>query len=213
VPVEQLPSRLYVICDAEVCERAGWSLADFASACLDGGARFLQVRAKQVSGRDFLDATTVIVRRADGSGALIVVNDRADIARLAGAGGVHVGQEDLSPAAVRAVAGAVVIGLSTHTPAQMEAAVQQPVSYVAVGPVFGTATKATGHEPIGLDRVRAAAVRTAERDLPLVAIGGITLDRAPALIDAGAQAVAVISDLLVTRDPSSRVRQFLEALS
>jgi thiamine-phosphate pyrophosphorylase len=210
--VRQLPSQLYVICDADVCERTGWSLADFASACLDGGARFLQVRAKQMTGRDFLDATTAIVGRAAESGALIVVNDRADIARLAGAGGVHVGQEDLSPAAVRMVAGSVVIGLSTHTPAQIEAAVRQPISYVAVGPVFGTATKATGHKPIGVDRVREAAARTAEHDLPLVAIGGITLDRAPALIEAGAQAVAVISDLLVTRDPSTRIREFLDAL-
>jgi thiamine-phosphate pyrophosphorylase len=204
---------LYVICDADVCERAGWTLADFASACLDGGARLLQVRAKHAPARWLLDTTVTIVRRAGPSGALVVVNDRADLARLSGAGGVHVGQDDLSPASVRLIAGTdAVIGLSTHTPEQCEAAGGEPVSYVAVGPVFGTVTKSTGYDAVGLAHVRRAAAHTSARGIPLVAIGGISLARARSVIEAGAGSVAVISDLLATGDPTKRVQQFLRAL-
>ncbi|MBI1916751.1 MAG: thiamine phosphate synthase, partial [Planctomycetes bacterium] len=111
---------------------------------------------------DFLDATAAIVRRAEPAGALVVVNDRADIARLGGAAGVHVGQDDLSPAQARALVGAdAVVGLSTHTTRQLDVALQQNVNYVAMGPVFGTATKETGYEPIGLEMVRTAAARAA----------------------------------------------------
>ena len=210
---KRLPSPLYVICDAEVCDRAGWTLVDFAAACIDGGATFLQVRAKGVSGAWFLDATTAIVRRAQAAGALVVVNDRADLARLAGAGGVHVGQTDLSPAAVRVVVGLeMLVGRSTHTPEQYEAALGEPVDYVAIGPVFATATKATGCDAVGLEGVRGAAARTAARGVPLVAIGGITLDRARSVREGGAQSIAVISDLLATGDPAARVRDFLRTL-
>jgi len=208
-----LPSPLYVICDAEVCDRAGWTLVDFAASCIDGGATFLQVRAKGASGAWLLNATTAVVRRAETAGALVVVNDRADLARLAGAGGVHVGQTDLSPAAVRAVVGPeFLVGRSTHTPDQYEAVFGEPVDYVAIGPVFATATKATGCDAVGLEGVRGAAARTLTRGLPLVAIGGITLDRARSVHDGGAQSIAVISDLLATGDPAGRVREFLRAL-
>lgn len=211
--MKALPSPLYVICDADVCERAGWTLADFATACLDGGARLLQVRAKHAAAGWLLDATAEIVSRADRAGAIVVVNDRADIARLAGAGGVHVGQDDLTPASVRAIVGPdAVVGLSTHTSDQLEAAMGQAVSYVAVGPVFGTSTKSSGYDPVGLERIRRAAARTAARGLPLVGIGGITLERARSVVEAGAQSVAVIADLLATGDPTKRVRQFLRAL-
>ena len=211
---KHLPSPLYVICDAEVCDHAGWTLVDFAAACIDGGATFLQVRAKGASGAWLLDATTAVVRRAEAAGTLVVVNDRADLARLAGAGGVHVGQTDLPPAAVRAVVGPeVVVGRSTHTPGQYEAAFGEPVDYVAIGPVFATATKATGCDAVGLEGVRGAAARTQARGLPLVAIGGITLDRARSVRDGGAQSIAVISDLLATGDPAGRVREFLRALT
>jgi thiamine-phosphate pyrophosphorylase len=211
--IPPLPSSLYVICDADACERAGWTLADFASACLDGGARLLQVRAKHVTARWLLDTTMEIVKRAVPSGALVVVNDRADVARLAGAGGVHVGQEDLAPASVRLVAGPdAVVGLSTHTVEQCEAASSEPVSYIAVGPVFGTITKSTGYDPVGLEHVRRLAAHASARGVPLVAIGGISLERARSVIEAGARSVAVIGDLLTTGDPRERVGQFLREL-
>ena len=209
-----LLSPLCAICDADACERAGWTLADFAAACLDGGARFLQIRAKAASSRWLLETTQAVVRRAEGSGALVIVNDRADIARLAGAGGVHVGQEDLRPSAVRAILGtASCIGLSTHTPAQIEAAVGEPIDYLAIGPVFGTTTKATGYEAIGLEGVHEASALTRATNrpnIPIVAIGGITLDRAAEVLRAGAQSVAVISDLMSTGDPRVRVRAYLD---
>lgn len=208
-----LPSPLYVVCDADVCAGAGWALPDFASACLDGGARFLQLRAKGLSGRDFLAAAEALVRLAEPVGATVVINDRADIAAMAGAHGVHVGQEDLHPSAVRRLTGpSALVGLSTHSDEQLRAALAEPISYVATGPVFGTATKDTGYEPHGLDGVRYAAPTAHARGVPLVAIGGITLTRARAVVDAGAQAVAVISDLLSTGDPAARVRQYLAAL-
>jgi thiamine-phosphate pyrophosphorylase len=194
-----------------MCERTGWTLTDYVSACFDAGARFVQIRAKALPGRAFLDYATAIVARARQYGALVVVNDRADIARLAAAGGVHVGQDDLTPRQVRAVAGAgTIVGLSTHTPAQLEAAVAGPIDYAAIGPVYSTATKATGYEAVGLDRVRQASRRA--EGLPIVAIGGITLERAPAVIDAGAAAVAVIADVLATGDPRTRVRSYLKAV-
>lgn len=209
-----LPSPLYVVCDDEICARAGWDLVDFASACMAGGARILQVRGKHLPARAFLEATTAIVGRASSDGALVVVNDRADIARLAGAGGVHVGQEDLAPVFVRALTGATaIVGLSTHTIQQIDAAVREPVSYVAVGPVFVTATKNTGYDAVGLERVRDAVLRAGPRGLPVVAIGGITLSNARAALDAGATSVAVISDLLTSGDPAARVRLFLDTLA
>jgi thiamine-phosphate pyrophosphorylase len=124
-----------------------------------------------------------------------------------------VGQEDLAPRAVRTVVGDdAVVGLSTHTVEQLERALDEPVSYVAIGPVFGTATKETGYEAIGLERVADASRRAAARGLPLVAIGGITVHNARAVVDAGAAAVAVIGDLLATGDPEARVRAYLERL-
>jgi thiamine-phosphate pyrophosphorylase len=208
-----LASPLYVICDADACQRAGWTLIDFASACLDGGARLLQVRAKSGTSSRLLDETSAIVERAS-PGAQVIVNDRADVARLSGAAGVHVGQEDLSPAEVRAIVGGqAIVGRSTHTVAQLEAAFEEPISYVAIGPVFATGTKATGYDALGLTPVRRAAEQATQRGLPLVAIGGITLDSADAVLEQGAAAVAVIGDLLVTKDPAARVRAYLQRLS
>jgi thiamine-phosphate pyrophosphorylase len=145
---------------------------------------------------------------------MVIVNDRADIARLSGADGVHVGQEDLSPRAVRQVVGAdAVVGVSTHTVEQLERALDEPISYVAIGPVFGTMTKHTGYEAIGLERVAAAARRATARSLPLVAIGGITLERAASVVAAGATSVAVIGDLLATADPEGQTRLYLRMLA
>ncbi len=144
----------------------------------------------------------------------MIVNDRADIARLSGASGVHVGQDDLPPSAVRRLLGdRAIVGLSTHTPAQIAAAIAEPVDYVAIGPVYGTRTKDTGYDAVGLEMVRAAADAAGPRGLPVVAIGGITLERAPAVIAAGAASVAVITDLLIDGDPARRARAFVDRLA
>jgi thiamine-phosphate pyrophosphorylase len=211
--VQRLPP-LYTIVDADLARREGWTPLDLASAMLDGGARFLQLRAKHAASGALLDLASAVVERVHAAGGLLVVNDRADIARLAGADGVHVGQDDLPPAAVRSVAGDLaLVGLSTHTEGQVDAALGQPIGYLAVGPVFGTMTKATGYDAVGLERVRYAAGRAGVRGVPVVAIGGITLDLAPAVVAAGATSVAVIGDLLVTGNPEKRVRAYLERLT
>lgn len=208
-------SPLYAICDADVCERAGWTVPELASACLDGGATCLQIRAKHAASGWLLQCVeAVVTRAADYAGALVIVNDRADVARAAGASGVHIGQDDLSPAAVRWIMGdQALVGLSTHTAAQLADALEQPISYVAIGPVFQTDTKHTGHDAVGLDGVRTVASASRLRGLPVVAIGGITLDRAPSVIDAGADAVAVITDLFAAGDPRARVAAYLRQLS
>jgi len=211
-PKSQIPV-LYAILDADAAARAGWTLLDLASAYLAGGARFLQVRAKAPPGNKLLDLASAIVERARPADAVVIVNDRPDIARLSHAAGVHVGQNDLSPSDVRRLVGdESIVGLSTHTTEEIDAAVEQPISYVAVGPVFGTSTKATGYDAVGLARVRLAAERARPGGLPVVAIGGITLDRAAEVIEAGARSVAVITDLLSTGDPEERVRAYLQRL-
>jgi len=205
--------RLYAILDAEVAERAGSTLVDLASAWLAGGARLLQVRAKQMPTRQLLDVCVAVVERAHRVGGRVIVNDRADVARLAAADGVHVGQEDLPPRDVRRILGAgAIVGLSTHTPAQVDAALTEPISYLAIGPVFGTSTKSTGYDAVGLERVATAAARARTRGIPVVAIGGITLDTAAEVIAAGAASVAVISDLTSAGDPEARVRAYLRRL-
>lgn len=144
-------------------------------------------------------------------GAAVIVNDRADIAAMSHAAGVHVGQDDLAPAAARALVGPeAIVGYSTHTLEQVRAAVAEPVSYIAVGPVFDTRSKQTGYEAIGLEFVTAAA-RIAGA-IPIVAIGGITLDSAPAVLAAGAASVAVIGDLLAGSDPARRIAAYRRAL-
>jgi thiamine-phosphate pyrophosphorylase len=221
------------IVDADVAARAGWTLTNLAAAYLSGGATLLQLRAKAASSARLLDTATAIVTLAHQANAIVIVNDRADIARLSGADGVHVGQDDLAPASVRRIvdAGAepaspeasggpgglgapgFIVGLSTHTVEQLEAALLLPVSYIAIGPVFATVTKVTGHAGLGLEAVRRAAARTSEHGVPLVAIGGVTLDTAPEVIRAGATTVAVISDLVAGGDPAARVRAYLACLT
>jgi thiamine-phosphate pyrophosphorylase len=203
--------RLHAIVDAEVAAAAGWTPGDLARALLDGGARIVQVRGKRLGSGPLLDLCDTVVRLAAPYGARVIVNDRPDLARLSGAAGVHVGQDDLPPAEARAILGPdAIVGCSTHTVTQIETARTEPVSYVAIGPVFGTRTKDTGYQAVGLDLVAAAARLAAGR--PVVAIGGITLDTAASVIAAGASAVAVISDLLAG-DPAARVRAYLDRLS
>jgi thiamine-phosphate pyrophosphorylase len=198
--------------DVDLAVRGGWTPVDLARAFLDGGATVVQLRAKQLGSAAFLDLADAVVRLARPYHATIVVNDRADIALMSGAAGVHVGQDDLPASAARRLLGeAAVVGLSTHSVAQVERALREPISYVAVGPVFGTRSKDTGYAAVGLDLVGSAARLAGE--LPVVAIGGINLENARTVIDAGATAVAVISDLLVGNDPRSRTQAFVQELT
>ena len=200
---------LYAIVDQRTAERYGWDVPTLARACLAGGARLIQVRAPAAGGAQMLNWCDEVIAAARSYDAQVIVNDRVDIACLAAADGVHIGQTDLGVSTVRRLLPApAVVGVSTHTPDQVE---QTPdtASYVAVGPIYETATKETGCGVAGLSLVRYAATR---QRLPVIAIGGMTLERAPAVIDAGASSVAVISDLLVGNDPERRVKDYVAAL-
>jgi thiamine-phosphate pyrophosphorylase len=201
------PAPLYPIIDTAACEARGEDPLGFAAACLRGGARLLQLRVKGEASGVFLDLADALVAAGRPVGATIVVNDRGDIARMAGAGGVHVGQEDLSPEDLRRLVGPLVIGVSTHDERQVDAALASAADYIAVGPIFGTSTKNTGYTARGLELLRYAS----GRGKPVVAIGGIDLRRAPEAIGAGAAAVAVISDLFA-ESVDARVREYLRAL-
>ena len=188
--------------------RAGWAPEDLARAFLDGGARCVQIRAKGLASNRLLDLCDAMTEAARPYDALVIVNDRPDMALMSRAGGVHLGQDDLPPSVVRRLLGpAAVVGFSTHTNEQLDGASAEPVTYVAIGPVFGTSTKETGYSAVGLAQVSEAARRS--KGLPVVAIGGITLERAASVWAAGASSVAVITDLLRGGDPAARVRAYL----
>ena len=196
--------RLYPILDIELCRRRGLEPLEVLAAFLAGGARFLQIRDKAPSTAERLRFAEAAVSRAHAAGAQVIINDRADIAFLSGADGVHVGQDDLPVDEARRIVGSdAIVGLSTHDEAQIEAAARTSATYLAVGPIYGTATKDTGYTARGLDLVR----RAARDGRPVVAIGGITLERAPEVLAAGASSVAVISDLL-REDPARMIRLF-----
>jgi thiamine-phosphate pyrophosphorylase len=202
--VRVLP-RLYAIVDPLDTGRSPVALAE---ALLAGGARCLQLRLKDAPPRDLLAAARAIRPLARAAGALFLVNDRPDVAALAGADGVHLGQDDLPLAAARRVLGPrAVLGLSTHSPE--EAAAAAGADYVAVGPVFATASKAGALPPRGLPLVRAARAVLA---VPLVAIGGIQPATAPDVLAAGADAVAMIAALVRAPDPAAAVRDVLRRL-
>jgi len=209
--ISELPNEpfLYPIIDTGLCRKRGIDPIALCDAYVAGGARLLQLREKDRSSGEFLQLADLLVQRASQAGALLIVNDRADIARLSGAAGVHVGQEDLGVADVRQLLPApAIVGLSTHDDRQVDRALEQQPTYLAVGPVFETATKDTGYSARGLDFVR----RAAGRGTPVVAIGGLTLDNVPSVVRAGAVGMAVISDLL-KGDPERRTRDFIARLT
>ncbi len=179
-----------------------------AETWLAAGARLLQLRHKQHWSRAAYLQATEIASACQVAQASLIVNDRADFAALLNAG-LHVGQDDLSPADSRKVLGPHrTLGFSTHNLDQLATASRQPVDYVAFGPIFATSSKEQPDPTVGLERLREARAATSK---PLVAIGGITLDRAREVLDNGADSIAVIAGLLPTElDPSS-LRQRMEA--
>jgi thiamine-phosphate pyrophosphorylase len=208
--------RLYPILDIDLCRERRLEPLAVLAAFLAGGARFLQLRDKSPSTAARLAFADAVVAQAHAAGARVIVNDRADVARLSGADGVHVGQDDLAVDEARQILGPdAIVGLSTHDEQQIEAATRTTATYIAVGPIYATTTKDTGYSSRGLDLVRQAALTlrhsSGQAGRPVVAIGGITLERAPEVLAAGAASVAVISDLL-RDDPAKMVRLFRECL-
>src|SRR5260370_22167893 len=174
------------------------------------GVRLMQYRNKRASARELFESSKRLSSLLIPQGVTFVVNDRADGAFAAEASGVHVGQEDLRAEAARSVIGAgKLIGVSTHNLDQFKDAAASSADYVAVGPVFSTSTKANPDPVVGIDLIRRARPLTQK---PIVAIGGITLERAADVIKAGADSVAVISDILLAPDPGKRARQYMHLL-
>jgi len=201
------PQCLYPITDRGI---SGLSHADQVEALCRGGASIVQLREKHLSPRDFLVAAENALRIARASGARLIINDRIDIALALGADGVHLGQTDLPPAAARRLLGdRAIVGYSTHSLAQAKAAAQLPVDYIAIGPVFPTTSKINPDPVVGLDLLKRARAITGS--IPLVAIGGINGANASSAIDAGADAVAVISTLL--SDPEKIAKQTASLIS
>jgi thiamine-phosphate pyrophosphorylase len=198
--------RLYPIIDAGCFPDTG-AMLTFAEELAAGGCTLLQYRNKTGNGRQMLDQAKEL-RRVLPSPIKLIMNDRADLCLAAGFDGVHVGQDDLSPEGVRKVIGDELwLGISTHNLAQLREADQKSANYLAIGPVFATLSKANPDPVIGVELVRQAKSLTQK---PLVAIGGITRKNCRQLIDAGADSVAVISDLLTA--PRKAAEDFFEIL-
>jgi len=172
--------------------------------------RLLQYRNKAASARELFESSGTLASLLSPLGVSFIVNDRADVAVLAGADGVHVGQEDLGVEEARHVVGATkLVGVSAHNLEQFQHAAASSADYIAIGPVFATGTKSNPDPVVGTEFIRRARPLT---DKPLVAIGGITLERAPEIIEAGADSVAVVSDILCAPEPGLRARQYIDLL-
>jgi thiamine-phosphate pyrophosphorylase len=195
---------LYAIMDAVWLRRSELALAELLA---ESGVELIQYRNKQLPTRTLLQVIQGLVSKVQPRGVRLIVNDRPDVAALAGAGGVHVGQEDLPVAAARMICGPELwVGVSTHSIEQIRAAAMTTADYIAVGPVFSTATKQRPDPVVGTELLRRARGLTAK---PIIAIGGITVERAEEIFRAGADCVAVAQDLLAAENPGHRAKEFL----
>ena len=191
---------LYAILDPE--QTKGRTPSDLLRALLSGGARMLQLRAKALSPRDFLDLARETRKLTGSHGCRLIVNDRVDIALSCGADGVHLGQDDLPLHAARKLMGDKIIGISTHEVEQAKEAEHGGADYIGFGPMFGTMTKSTGYTARGPGMLR--SVRAAVT-IPIVAIGGITEHNVTEVWQAGADSAAIISDILQADDVAAKV--------
>lgn len=202
--------RLYPVTDVRLSRL---SHAEQVAKLSEGGANLIQLREKHLSPREFYDDAVEAMRVARSRGVRIIINDRVDLAMAVKADGVHLGQDDFPLQAARRLLGeSAIIGLSSHNVDQAVQASLMDIDYIAVGPIFGTSTK-DNPDPVvgltGLGEIHQAVLKT-----PIVAIGGITSDNAPQVIKAGANAVAVISALLVpAEDIITQTKRFIAQLS
>jgi thiamine-phosphate pyrophosphorylase len=200
--------RLYVILDAGLVRG---SAQEIAKQLVSAGVRWLQYRAKTAPAREVLDTAKQLAELARSAGSSFFVNDRPDLAYLAGADGVHVGQDDLSVEQARAIVGPDRwVGVSTHNLEQFQRAAGTSADYIAIGPIFATSSKANPDPVVGTDLLRQLRPLT---DKPIVAIGGIRLGQAAQVIEAGADSVAVIGDILAAPDPADQARKFIQTLN
>ena len=199
--------RLYVILDQALLTIPE---TECAQKLAEAGVRLMQYRNKTASARELLESAKRLTSVLRSNEVTFIVNDRADVAYLSGANGVHVGQEDLGVEEARAVVGREkLIGVSTHNREQFQRAIDTSADYIAVGPIYSTSSKVNPDPVVGTELLREVRPLT---DKPIVAIGGITLDCAAKAIKAGADSVAVISGILRAPDPGERARQFIDLL-
>jgi thiamine-phosphate pyrophosphorylase len=197
--------KLYPITDTRLSHL---SHAEQVERFAEGGATLIQLREKRSSPRQFYEAAVEAMQAARNLGVRIIINDRVDIALAVDADGVHLGQGDLPPEKARALLGEnCIVGYSTHDLKQALAADSMPVDYIAIGPIFLTSTKEKPDPVVGLE---ALTFIKSQISKPLVAIGGITLERASSVLEAGADSLAVISDLFSTNDLVARVGEYLK---
>jgi thiamine-phosphate pyrophosphorylase len=195
---------LYAILDPALTSASVFALTD---KLVGAGVRLVQLRDKRATARTLCHQVRELAARLAPGGGRLILNDRPDIAAICGAGGVHVGQEDLPIEATRRICSeALWVGVSTHNMDQLRAAAGSSADYIAVGPVFRTSSKEKPDPVVGLEFLRMARRETRK---PLVAIGGITVESAGDVYRAGADSVAVIRDLLGAPDPGARARQYL----
>jgi thiamine-phosphate pyrophosphorylase len=187
--------KIYPITDRAL---SGLSHCEQVRRLIAGGARLIQLREKMLLPGDWLDDARCAVAAAASKGVRIVINDRTDLAKVLGADGVHLGQDDLPPEAARQMLGPhAIVGYSTHSLEQVEAAVRRPVDYIAFGPIFVTGTKNNSDPVVGLDLLNEVKRRVGK--IPLVAIGGIREANLASIFAAGADSAAVISDIVGDR--------------
>ncbi|MDZ7638068.1 MAG: thiamine phosphate synthase [Bryobacterales bacterium] len=202
-PPLMLP-RVYPIVDTATLAPRRLTPLDAARAMIDGGARILQLRHKEAFNREVFEEARRVAALCEQAGVLFVLNDRADLARLLSAG-LHIGQEDQVPSEAREVLGAALsLGYSTHNLKQLREASSEPVDYLAIGPVFGTINKQNPDPMVGLEALRQIAACSVR---PLVAIGGVTLENAQRLYDAGIHCAAIIGDLYALGDTAPDIQR------
>jgi thiamine-phosphate pyrophosphorylase len=200
--------RLYAIINAS--GGGGRPPSEVGAELLDAGVRWIQFRSKLACAREVYTQGLQLAGLVQSAGGVLIINDRADIGRAVEANGVHVGQDDLHVEMARRVVGPdKIVGVSTHSLEQVREADQSSADYIAFGPIFPTQTKQHPDAVVGLDGLRAARGVTRK---PLAAIGGITLERAEMVLEAGADLVAVIGDLLNGPSIGGRAREYLKAL-
>src|ERR1700676_5542477 len=188
--------KFYPILDTETAARHGVDPVTAAEQILEGGAKILQFRHKGFFSRQVFAQLERVAKLCREAQSRFVVNDRADLAALTGAA-LHLGQDDLLPSAARKVVDpGTLIGFSTHNESQLRAAAAEPADYLALGPIFGTASKQNPDPVVGFDELRRLRPLT---DRPLVAIGGITRANAQSVLDAGADSIAIIGDLFAQK--------------
>lgn len=200
-------SLLYLITPA--FPKAG-PLEEFLPAVLEAGVDMVQLREKEMEARELLTYAEVVRRRTGEFGALFIVNDRADIAVLAEADGLHVGQDDLSVSAARKLtAKGKIVGLSTHGQLEIKESSEKEIpDYIGVGPVHATPTK-EGRPPVGYDLLGFA---NEHAEVPFYAIGGVNLDNLPDVLKAGARRIAVLRAITEAEDPAGIARRMKQAL-